>query len=131
MAKTFKPMQREWVKLRHQCNIRRTDDQSHDEVLNSSMNSLKDNANDDGDGDASDYWLEVKAIIGGVLGFWGGVGSLGALFLIIVISQRYCCKKGDDEKDGEFILLSNFDRVRLKISLMNFLASLCTFIQVK
>ena len=48
-----------------------------------------------------DYWREVKAIVGGVLGFWGGVGSMGTLFLVIVISQRYCCRKDDDEKDGE------------------------------
>uniref|UniRef100_A0A0K2T034 Uncharacterized protein n=1 Tax=Lepeophtheirus salmonis TaxID=72036 RepID=A0A0K2T034_LEPSM len=46
------------------------------------------------------YWLEIKAIIGGVLGFWGGVGSLGTLFLVIVLSQRYCCKKSDDKDEG-------------------------------
>ena len=69
------------------------------------MNTLTDGDNSDGNFDASDYWLEVKAIIGGVLGFWGGVGGLGAVFLIIVISQRYCCKKGDDEKDGELLLI--------------------------
>ena len=34
-----------------------------------------------------DYWLEIKAIIGGVLGFWGGVGGLGSLILVIVLSQ--------------------------------------------
>ena len=51
--------------------------------------------------DNEDYWREVKAIVGGVLGFWGGVGSMGTLFLVIVISQRYCCRKDDDEKDGE------------------------------
>jgi len=48
------------------------------------------------------YWLEVKAIIGGVLGFWGGVGGLGAMFLVVVLSQRYCCKDDDDDKgDGD------------------------------
>ena len=47
------------------------------------------------------YWKETKAIIGGVLGFWGGVGSLGTVFLVVVVSQRYCCRKDDDEKDGE------------------------------
>lgn len=48
------------------------------------------------------YWREVKAIIGGVLGFWGGVGGLGAMFLIVVLSQRYCCKDDDDDKgDGD------------------------------
>lgn len=48
------------------------------------------------------YWREVKAIIGGVLGFWGGVGGLGTMFLIVVLSQRYCCKDDDDDKgDGD------------------------------
>jgi hypothetical protein len=28
-----------------------------------------------------------------VLGFWGGVGSLGTIFLLILVSQRYCCVK--------------------------------------
>ena len=49
------------------------------------------------------YWREVKAIIGGVLGFWGGIGSLGTLFLIVVMSKRYCCRDVDDkesDKDG-------------------------------
>jgi hypothetical protein len=27
---------------------------------------------------------EIKAIIGGVLGFWGGVGSLGTIFLVSI-----------------------------------------------
>jgi len=49
------------------------------------------------------YWREVKAIIGGVLGFWGGIGSLGTLFLVVVMSKRYCCREVDDkegDKDG-------------------------------
>lgn len=49
------------------------------------------------------YWREVKAIIGGVLGFWGGIGSLGTLFLVVVMSKRYCCRDVDDkegDKDG-------------------------------
>ena len=46
------------------------------------------------------YMREVKAIIGGVLGFWGGVGGLGTMFLVVVLSQRYCCKENDG-KDGE------------------------------
>ena len=49
--------------------------------------------------DEESYWREVKAIIGGVLGFWGGVGGLGAMFLVIVLSQRYCCKDEDDGKE--------------------------------
>ncbi len=47
------------------------------------------------------FWREVKAIIGGVLGFWGGVGSLGTLFLVVVLSQRYCCRKDDDKDDAD------------------------------
>ncbi len=62
--------------------------------------SLKEDKSDQGeDEDNEDYWLEAKAIFGGVLGFWGGVGGLGAIFLIVVMSQRYCCRKGDDDKD--------------------------------
>lgn len=52
-------------------------------------------------GDEEGYWREVKAIIGGVLGFWGGVGGLGTMFLVVVLSQRYCCKKDDDKDDGD------------------------------
>ena len=48
-----------------------------------------------------DHWVEIKAIIGGVLGFWGGVGGLGTMFLVVVLSQRYCCKKDDDKDDGD------------------------------
>jgi len=51
--------------------------------------------------DEEGYWREVKAIIGGVLGFWGGVGGLGTMFLVVVLSQRYCCKKDDDKDDGD------------------------------
>ena len=36
-----------------------------------------------------DYWLEIKAILGGVLGFWGGVGGLGSLILVVVLSQVF------------------------------------------
>ena len=53
--------------------------------------------------DDEGYWREVKAIIGGVLGFWGGIGSLGTLFLVVVMSKRYCCRDVDDkesDKDG-------------------------------
>jgi len=47
------------------------------------------------------YMREVKAIIGGVLGFWGGVGGLGTMFLVIVLSQRYCCKENEGKDDGD------------------------------
>ena len=36
---------------------------------------------------------EFKAILGGVLGFWGGVGSMGTVFLLVVLTQRYCCRR--------------------------------------
>ena len=49
--------------------------------------------------DEETYWREVKAIIGGVLGFWGGVGGLGTMFLVVVLSNRYCCKPDDDDKE--------------------------------
>ena len=51
--------------------------QTHDHLfsLTEAVNHLT-HHNDEG------YWREVKAIIGGVLGFWGGVGSLGTLFLV-------------------------------------------------
>jgi len=55
------------------------------------------------DEDDEGYWREVKAIIGGVLGFWGGIGGLGTLFLVVVMSKRYCCREVDEkdnEKDG-------------------------------
>ena len=53
--------------------------------------------------DGEGYWREVKAIIGGVLGFWGGIAGLGTLFLVVVMSKRYCCREGEDkenDKDG-------------------------------
>merc|ERR1719348_2546144 len=37
---------------------------------------------------------EFKAIMGGVLGFWGGVGSMGTVFLLILLTQRCCCRRG-------------------------------------
>lgn len=73
-----------------------TDHSSEDDDQGSSAsNFLFPNANDES------YWREIKAIIGGVLGFWGGVGGLGTLFLVVVLSQRYCCRKSDEEKDGD------------------------------
>jgi len=28
---------------------------------------------------------------GGVLGFWGGVWLLGALFMVVLMAKNYCC----------------------------------------
>ena len=41
----------------------------------------EDNSSKEDEEDDEDYMREVKAIIGGVLGFWGGVGGLGTMFL--------------------------------------------------
>lgn len=46
------------------------------------------------------YTDEFKAIVGGVLGFWGGVGSMGTLFLVILLAQRYCCRLARDKDDS-------------------------------
>ena len=35
---------------------------------------------------------------GGVLGFWGGVGSMGCVFLMVLLAQRYCCTKRLDKE---------------------------------
>ena len=55
------------------------------------------------DGGEEGYHDEVMAIMGGVLGFWGGIGGLGTIFLVVVMSKRYCCREEDDkenDKDG-------------------------------
>ena len=43
---------------------------------------------------------EFKAILGGVLGFWGGVGSMGTVFLLVVLTQRYCCRRRMEKDDA-------------------------------
>ena len=43
---------------------------------------------------------EFKAILGGVLGFWGGVGSMGTVFLLVVLTQRYCCRRRMEKDDS-------------------------------
>ena len=51
---------------------------------------------------------------GGVLGFWGGVGSMGALFLLALGSQRYqsshlvSCSKGPKKTERVFSTFSTF-----------------------
>ena len=39
------------------------------------------------------------AILGGVLGFWGGVGSMGTLFLMVLMAQRFFCRRREDKKE--------------------------------
>ena len=36
-------------------------------------------------------FYNITIHLGGVLGFWGGVCSLGTMFLMILLSQKYCC----------------------------------------
>ena len=52
-------------------------------------------------------WLSGHSLIishhpfvfqGGVLGFWGGVGSLGTVFLLILLSKKYCCLSNEVSK---------------------------------
>jgi len=40
---------------------------------------------------------EFKAIMGGVAGFWGGVFSMGSIFLMMVLAKRMF-KQGEDEE---------------------------------
>ena len=35
-----------------------------------------------------------------MLGFWGGVGSMGTLFLVILLAQKYCCRLREDKDDA-------------------------------
>jgi len=41
---------------------------------------------------------EIFAILGGVLGFWGGVWCLGIIFLMVLMAQRVVCRKGEERK---------------------------------
>ena len=50
---------------------------------------------------------EFKAILGGVLGFWGGVGSMGTVFLLVVLTQRYCCRRRMDKDEAGWEQTSN------------------------
>ena len=35
---------------------------------------------------------------GGVLGFWGGVGLMGTIFLLVLVTQRCCSRRASQEK---------------------------------
>ena len=62
---------------------------------------------------------ELVAILGGVLGFWGGVGhsqnhdlmvskvgSMGALFLLVLMTQRFFCRRREDKKEVTIITMT-------------------------
>ena len=38
------------------------------------------------------------AAVGGVLGFWGGVGLMGTIFLLVLVTQRCCSRRSVMEK---------------------------------
>ena len=40
----------------------------------------------------------ILTFSGGVLGFWGGVGLMGTIFLLVLMTQRCCSRKGEMEK---------------------------------
>lgn len=42
---------------------------------------------------------EVRAILGGVIGFWGGVFGMGSIFLTMVLLKR--CIHNKTQEDGE------------------------------
>ena len=37
-------------------------------------------------------------VAGGVLGFWGGVGLMGTIFLLVLVTQRCCSRRASQEK---------------------------------
>ncbi len=36
---------------------------------------------------------------GGVLGFWGGVWALGAIFMVVLMAKNYCCNTENAKDD--------------------------------
>ena len=38
--------------------------------------------------------MNINFIIGGVIGFWGGVFLLGVVFMMALMAQKYCCDTG-------------------------------------
>ena len=52
---------------------------------------------------------------GGVLGFWGGVGSMGTVFLLVVLTQRYCCRRRQDKEEAGV-----FKQISLKFAVRQF-----------
>ena len=45
-------------------------------------------------------WIKQHelAAAGGVLGFWGGVGLMGTIFLLVLVTQRCCSRRSVMEK---------------------------------
>jgi hypothetical protein len=53
---------------------------------------------------------------GGVLGFWGGIGSLDTVFLLVLFTRKFCCrKKKGEEEDEETGWRDNINRYSLNI----------------
>ena len=47
----------------------------------------------------SNFCRKLKTFLkGGVLGFWGGVGLMGTIFLLVLVTQRCCSRRGAREK---------------------------------
>lgn len=40
----------------------------------------------------------MRCAAGGVLGFWGGVGLMGTIFLLVLVTQRCCSRRSVMEK---------------------------------
>ena len=46
-------------------------------------------------------YVKPSFLSGGVLGFWGSIGSMGAVFLLVLLSRMFCCrKKTEEDEDG-------------------------------
>ena len=45
--------------------------------------------------------VKPSFLLGGVLGFWGSIGSMGAVFLLVLLTRRFCCRKKTEEDEDE------------------------------
>ena len=48
------------------------------------------------------------AAVGGVLGFWGGVGLMGTIFLLVLVTQRCCIRRSVMEKKEVTLTIINY-----------------------
>mgnify|MGYP001232076480 CR=1 FL=1 len=48
------------------------------------------------------------AAVGGVLGFWGGVGLMGTIFLLVLVTQRCCTRRSVMEKKEVTLIIINY-----------------------